>query len=130
MKKDAEAKAQDQEAEAKAQQREEHWLFFTQAGLACICVRPHHQKTTLGGYFRVKKDALAQARELAKTKKFKRKSGSDDKGVYCYNNSWRVHVYDSDTQNLTYGGCFKCKDEGEARAKQPATNAGIAWCKR
>ena len=48
VKKDAEAKAQDQEAEAEAQQREEHWLFFTQAGLACICVRPHHQKTTLG----------------------------------------------------------------------------------
>eukprot|EP00439_Symbiodinium_sp_Y106_P038835 s2709_g4.t1 len=68
--------------------------------------------------------------EAAKAKKLKRKSGSDVKGVYYYNNSWVVRVYDSATQKTTYGGRFKFKGEAEARAKQRAKNAGVAWRKR
>ncbi|CAE7197969.1 DEGP10 [Symbiodinium sp. CCMP2592] len=86
---------------------------------------PAIKRTKHGGYFRTKKDALAQVRELAKTKK----PSSDVKGVYCYRNSWNVHVYDSATRKATYGGSFKFKQEAEARAKQLAKNAGVAWRK-
>ena len=83
---------------------------------------PTTKTTKFGGYFPVKKDALAQARKLAK--KFKRRPGSDVKGVYWYRNGWHVRIYDAATQKLKYGGSFKVKKEAEARAKELAKDLG------
>ena len=84
---------------------------------------PAIKKLVFGGYFAVKEEAEAKARELAnKIRRRPRLSGSTVTGVYYNkrNQKWYAQCWDPAINKKVFGGCFAVMEEAEAKARELA----------